>query len=152
MRAMFPAVIQAAQQSVHSWKRDILLQMCRPSLWTVALQVLLPPFFLSVTSSICLCLLSRTSIRLALFRSRSWALSSSTSSKNLCLHPCARFTIKNITTLQRHGVWRLLSISALKAKLNEKLSLGDPSLVLRMCFLLRDITDKYGKHSQTLIS
>lgn len=29
---MFPAVIQPAQQSVHSWKHDILLHMCRPSL------------------------------------------------------------------------------------------------------------------------
>lgn len=53
-----------------------------------SLQLLLPPpppLFLSASSSICLCLLSRTSILLALVRSRSWALSSATSSMKLCL-------------------------------------------------------------------
>lgn len=54
---------------------------------------LLPLFFLSATSSICLCLLSKTSILLASLRARSWALSSSTSSKNLCLYGCGGGTL-----------------------------------------------------------
>ena len=46
---------------------------------------LLAPLFLSATSSICLILLSMISSLLDSLRARSWALSSSTSSKNLCL-------------------------------------------------------------------
>jgi len=50
-----------------------------------AVQLILSLFF-SATSSICIILLSMISLLLASLRSRSWALSSSKSSKNLCLH------------------------------------------------------------------
>lgn len=56
---------------------------------------LLPVLFFSNASSICLCLRSRISILLASFRARSCALSSSTSSKNLCLQRRRRNKIIN---------------------------------------------------------
>ena len=55
-------------------------------LWDCRVQLLPVCFFFSANSSICFCRLSMISSFLASLRARSWALSSPTSSKNLCLH------------------------------------------------------------------
>lgn len=70
--------------STSSHLLNVISALEAPGGSTVMIQ-LFPPFFFSVNSSICLCLLSRISILLTSLRARSWALSSTISSKNLCL-------------------------------------------------------------------
>lgn len=65
--------------------------------WSCGSVQLSPPFFFSATSAICRCLLSSTSSLLASLRARSSALSTSTSSKNLCLCGGQHVTSGNFT-------------------------------------------------------
>lgn len=69
-----------------------------------------PALFFSRTSSICLCLLSNTSSRLASLRDRSCSLISTRSSRNICLHAQDRIMISGITSkmlfsLKIFGSW-----------------------------------------------
>lgn len=101
------------QEDIYTSVHLLNMIFCRRSVVRSVTVQLLPPLFFSATSSICLCLLSKISIFLASLRARSWALSASTSSKNLCLHAGG-----NIILMKDKGIRRFKFCISNKVRFN----------------------------------